>query len=42
MISSAAGHEPAHAGYVGAGMLHAAVIGDVFTSPFVNAVLAAI
>ncbi|HQT76667.1 MAG: dihydroxyacetone kinase subunit DhaK [Rhodospirillales bacterium 20-64-7] len=37
-----AGHEPAHAGYVGAGMLHAAVVGDVFTSPSVDAVLAAI
>jgi len=36
------GHEPAHAGYVGAGMLHAAVAGDVFTSPSVDAVLAAI
>ncbi|MDB5575656.1 MAG: dihydroxyacetone kinase, DhaK subunit [Bradyrhizobium sp.] len=37
-----AGHEPAHAGYVGAGMLSAAVSGDVFTSPSVNAILAAI
>jgi ATP-dependent dihydroxyacetone kinase len=37
-----AGHEPAHAGYVGRGMLHAAVVGDVFTSPSVDAVLAAI
>ncbi|MDB5369510.1 MAG: Dihydroxyacetone kinase, ATP-dependent [Roseomonas sp.] len=36
------GHEPAHAGYVGAGMLAAAVAGDVFTSPGVDAVLAAI
>jgi ATP-dependent dihydroxyacetone kinase len=36
------GHEPAHTGYVGAGMLHAAVAGDVFTSPSVDAVLAAI
>ncbi len=36
------GHEPAHAGYVGQGMLHAAVAGDVFTSPSVDAVLAAI
>jgi dihydroxyacetone kinase len=36
------GHEPAHAGYVGKGMLHAAVAGDVFTSPSVDAVLAAI
>ena len=37
-----AGHEPAHAGYVGKGMLHAAVSGDVFSSPSVVAVLAAI
>jgi dihydroxyacetone kinase-like protein len=27
------GHEPAHSGYVGKGMLDAAVMGDVFTSP---------
>jgi dihydroxyacetone kinase-like protein len=27
------GHEPAHAGYVGNGMLDAAVCGEVFTSP---------
>lgn len=27
------GHEPAHAGFVGEGMLSAAVLGDVFTSP---------
>lgn len=37
-----AGHEPAHAGYVGLGMLSAAVTGDVFTSPSSDAVLAAI
>ncbi|UOR01830.1 dihydroxyacetone kinase family protein [Leucobacter allii] len=36
------GHEPAHAGYVGAGMLDAAVLGPVFTSPSVDAVLAAV
>jgi ATP-dependent dihydroxyacetone kinase len=36
------GHEPAHAGYVGAGMLTGAIAGDVFTSPSVDAVLAAI
>src|SRR5687768_14317975 len=36
------GHEPAHAGYIGAGMLSAAVAGDIFTSPSVDAVLAAI
>jgi dihydroxyacetone kinase len=28
-----AGHEPAHAGFVGTGMLDAAVCGDVFASP---------
>lgn len=27
------GHEPAHCGYVGSGMLDAAVAGDIFTSP---------
>lgn len=27
------GHEPAHAGYVGEGMLDAAVCGDIFASP---------
>ena len=36
------GHEPAHAGYVGRGMLSAAVAGDVFTSPSPDAVLDAI
>ena len=36
------GHEPAHAGYVGRGMLSAAIAGDVFTSPSTDAVLAAI
>ena len=36
------GHEPAHAGYVGRGMLSAAVAGDVFTSPSPDAVLGAI
>ena len=37
-----AGHEPAHAGYVGRGMLTAAVSGDVFASPSTDAVLAAL
>src|SRR4051794_32671165 len=36
------GHEPAHAGFVGAGMLTAAVCGEIFASPSVEAVLAAI
>jgi ATP-dependent dihydroxyacetone kinase len=36
------GHEPAHVGFVGKGMLTAAVCGDVFASPSVDAVLSAI
>lgn len=36
------GHEPSHAGFVGPGMLTAAVCGDVFASPSVEAVLAGI
>lgn len=36
------GHEPSHAGFVGQGMLAAAVCGDVFASPSVDAVLAGI
>ncbi|NNE89070.1 MAG: DAK2 domain-containing protein [Silicimonas sp.] len=36
------GHEPAHAGFVGKGMLTAAVCGEVFASPSVEAVLAGI
>jgi phosphoenolpyruvate---glycerone phosphotransferase subunit DhaK len=35
------GHEPLHGGFVGAGMLDAAVPGAVFTSPTPDAVLAA-
>jgi dihydroxyacetone kinase len=37
-----AGHEPAHAGFVGPGLLSAAVSGEVFASPSVEAVLAGI
>lgn len=37
-----AGHEPAHTGFVGRGMLTAAISGDVFASPSVEAVLACI
>ncbi|ASF41519.1 dihydroxyacetone kinase subunit DhaK [Halobacillus halophilus] len=33
------GHEPAHAGYIGQGMLDAAVVGEVFTSPTPDQVL---
>jgi dihydroxyacetone kinase len=36
------GHEPAHAGYIGAGMLSAAVPGAVFTSPDTDSIVAAI
>ncbi|MGC1361262.1 MAG: dihydroxyacetone kinase subunit DhaK, partial [Silvibacterium sp.] len=36
------GHEPAHTGYIGAGMLSAAVVGEVFTSPSTDSVFAAI
>ncbi|MEJ6404434.1 dihydroxyacetone kinase subunit DhaK [Yoonia sp. 2307UL14-13] len=36
------GHEPAHAGFVGKGMLTGAVCGEVFASPSVEAVLAGI
>lgn len=36
------GHEPAHVGFVGKGMLTAAVCGDIFASPGVDAVLSAI
>lgn len=36
------GHEPSHAGFVGQGMLSAAVCGNVFASPSVSAILATI
>ncbi|MED5226807.1 MAG: dihydroxyacetone kinase subunit DhaK [Pseudomonadota bacterium] len=36
------GHEPAHAGFVGRGLLTAAVCGEIFASPSVDAVLAGI
>ncbi len=36
------GHEPAHVGFVGQGMLTAAVCGEIFASPSVEAVLTAI
>ncbi|OJY17032.1 MAG: dihydroxyacetone kinase [Myxococcales bacterium 68-20] len=37
-----AGHEPSHVGFVGDGMLTAAVCGEIFASPSVDAVLAGI
>lgn len=36
------GHEPAHAGYLGKGMLDAAVLGEVFTSPTPDQLIEAI
>ena len=36
------GHEPSHAGFIGKGMLTAAVAGAVFTSPPTKSILAAI
>ncbi|RHW46923.1 dihydroxyacetone kinase subunit DhaK [Bombilactobacillus bombi] len=36
------GHEPLHAGFVGEGMLTAAVCGEIFTSPTPDQILAAI
>uniref|UniRef100_A0A5B6Z761 Putative 3,4-dihydroxy-2-butanone kinase isoform X2 n=1 Tax=Davidia involucrata TaxID=16924 RepID=A0A5B6Z761_DAVIN len=36
------GHEPAHAGFVGEGMLTAAICGDVFASPPVDSILAGV
>ena len=33
------GHEPLHAGFVGEGMLAAAVLGDIFASPNADQVL---
>ncbi|SIS65859.1 dihydroxyacetone kinase subunit DhaK [Salimicrobium flavidum] len=36
------GHEPAHAGYIGTGMLDAAVAGEMFTSPTPDQIIEAI
>lgn len=36
------GHEPAHAGFVGEGMLTAAICGDIFASPPVDSILSGI
>ncbi|XP_044477644.1 putative 3,4-dihydroxy-2-butanone kinase isoform X1 [Mangifera indica] len=36
------GHEPTHAGFVGEGMLTAAICGDIFASPPVDSILAGI
>ncbi|KAK7103123.1 triokinase/FMN cyclase-like [Littorina saxatilis] len=42
MSGGGSGHEPAHAGYIGEGMLSGAVAGAVFTSPPPGSILAAI
>jgi triose/dihydroxyacetone kinase / FAD-AMP lyase (cyclizing) len=36
------GHEPSHAGWLGSGMLSAAVCGGIFASPSVHSILAAV
>jgi len=36
------GHEPSHAGWIGAGMLTGAILGGIFASPSVASILAAI
>ncbi|XP_064621680.1 triokinase/FMN cyclase-like isoform X2 [Lineus longissimus] len=42
LCGGGSGHEPAHAGYIGPGMLSGAIAGAVFTSPPPNSILAAI
>lgn len=42
IAGSGSGHEPAHCGFLGHGLLTAAVAGDVFAAPTSDAVLAAI
>ena len=39
MSGGGSGHEPAHAGYVGKGMLDAAVAGNLFASPSPDQIL---
>jgi len=39
MKGGGSGHEPAHVGYIGEGMLTAAVCGDIFTSPSSTSIL---
>lgn len=41
-VGGGSGHEPAHAGYIGDGMLSGAVLGNIFASPSVASILAAI
>ncbi|XP_005988046.1 triokinase/FMN cyclase isoform X1 [Latimeria chalumnae] len=42
LAGGGSGHEPAHAGYVGSGMLTGAIAGAVFTSPPPGSILAAV
>uniref|UniRef100_A0A8C4Q079 Triokinase/FMN cyclase n=1 Tax=Eptatretus burgeri TaxID=7764 RepID=A0A8C4Q079_EPTBU len=42
LTGGGSGHEPAHAGYIGPGMLTGVIAGDVFTSPPPRSILAAI
>jgi dihydroxyacetone kinase len=42
LCGGGSGHEPAFAGYVGSGMLSAAVAGDLFASPPTSAVVSAL
>ena len=42
LCGGGSGHEPAHGGYVGRGLLTAAVAGSVFASPPPSAILAAL
>src|SRR5699024_8050318 len=42
VIGGGSGHEPSHAGFVGEGMLAAAVCGEVFTSPTPDQIVEAI
>ncbi|KAI8910296.1 putative dihydroxyacetone kinase [Gorgonomyces haynaldii] len=42
LCGGGSGHEPAHVGFVGQGMLSAAVCGDVFASPSTKQILTAI
>lgn len=42
MSGGGSGHEPAHAGFVGEGMLDVAVAGNIFASPSAPQILAGI
>ena len=39
LTGGGSGHEPAHAGYIGEGMVSCAVLGNVFASPSVASIL---